>query len=355
MIHLLLTLLVVFIYTHALIYLSRAYALRHLMQAPHFRGTHTRTIPSGVGLAVVLVCLIAICALFFVPTQFPENLALALLLGGAFIAGIGFLDDHEHISPVVRLWVQSFGIGAVLYQINGFPELYALGLDVHVGLFGYGLAFIGMLWLVNLYNFIDGIDGQAGMQTLFISINIAAMSYLLGFISLTWLMGVLAASMSAFLCWNWQPARVFMGDVCSCFLGFLFAALMAFTARENAIPLFSWLILLALPIIDMSYTLIARLLKGHSYHEAHCTHAFQHAVRRFGTHQAVVLRGLAVNVFWLAPMAWIAFLWPQYDLYCFVIAIIPIFYGVIKLGAGRENDFSPFHMAPRDRFELPTK
>jgi Fuc2NAc and GlcNAc transferase len=355
MIYLLFTLILVFLYTHALIYLSYAYAKRHLMQAPHFRGTHTRTIPRGVGLAVVIVCLITIVTLFIAPGFFPKPFALGLLLGGVFIAGIGFIDDHQHVQPMIRLWIQSFGVIAVLYLIGGFPELYLFNHAFYVGWFGHILAFLGMLWLINLYNFIDGIDGQAGTQTVFLAINLALMAYFIDFYSLGWLMVILAASMSAFLCWNWQPAKVFMGDVCSCFLGFLFASLMALTARDNTIPLLCWLILLALPIVDMSYTLVVRLIKGYSYHEAHCSHAFQHAVARYGSHQAVVLRGLAINLFWLAPFAWIAFLQPQYDVYCFILAVAPIFYIVIKLKAGQSNDFEKFHLAPRDRFELPTK
>lgn len=341
--YLLLSLLIVFIYTHALIYLSNAYAKRHLLQAPHFRGTHTRTIPRGVGLAVVLVCLIALSALWLSDANFPKGLALALMVGGLLIGGIGFVDDHEHVAPMIRLWVQTVGVGLVLYSIGGFPKLYLLNYGFNVGWFGHIFAFLGMLWLINLYNFVDGIDGQAGMETVFIAGNLAMMAYLLNFLSLSWLMLVLVSSMSAFLCWNWQPAKVFMGDVCSCFLGFLFAALMAYTAHDNTVPLISWLILLALPIIDMSYTLIVRLKNGYSYQETHCMHAFQHAVGRYGSHQAVVLRGLAVNLFWLAPLAWAAFLFPQYDLWFFLIAVPPIFYIVIKLGAGQENKFFKYN------------
>lgn len=351
---LLLSLIIVFIYTHALIYLSYSYAKRNLMQSPHFRGTHTNAIPRGVGLSVVIVCLISLTALGLNNAYFPTSFAVGLVIGGILIATIGFMDDHQHVASIIRLCVQSLSVGFILFLMGGFPDLYFLGYVFHVGWIGHIVAFIGMLWFVNLYNFIDGIDGQAGTETIFICLNLGSMAYLLGFISLTWLMLVVATSMLAFLCWNWQPAKVFMGDVCSAFLGFLFASLMAFTARDNTIPILCWLILLSLPIIDMTYTLVLRLLKGYSYNEAHNWHAYQHAVVRYGSHQAVVLRGLAINIFWLAPLAWAAFILPQFDLYLFVIAIAPIFYVVIKLGAGTENDFSKF-LAPRDRFELPTK
>ncbi len=338
--YLLLSLLIAFLYTHALIYLSYAYAKRHLMQAPHSRGTHTRTIPRGVGLAVVIVCLITLMALYLTPAHFPKGLALSLLIGGFLIAGIGFVDDHRSVDPVIRLGVQAIAVGVVLYQIGGFPDLYLFNHAFDWGWAGSFIAFIGMLWFINLYNFTDGIDGLAGMQTLFVSLNLAAMTFLLSILSISWLMLILATAISAFLFWNWQPAKVFMGDVCSGFLGFLFAGLMAYTARDNMVPILCWFILLAMPIVDMSYTLVVRLLKGYSYKQAHCTHAFQHAVLRYGSHQAVVLRGLMVNLFWLAPFAWAAFLWPQYDVWFFCLAVPPIFYIVIKLGAGQENDFS---------------
>ncbi len=351
---LLLSLLIVFIYTRALIYLSNAYAKRHLMQAPHLRGTHTQSIPRGVGLAVVIVCLITLSAFGVEHVYFQQNFAFALVLGGALIAFIGFLDDHQHVSPHIRLLVQALGVGLVLYQMGGFPEIYILNQVFYVGWIGHLFAFLGMIWLVNLYNFIDGIDGYVGMETVFISLNIALMVYVLDLFSLTWFMLVLAVSMLAFLCWNWQPAKVFMGDVCSGFLGFLFASLMAYTARDYTVSLITWFILLAIPIIDASYTLVVRLLKGHSYGESHNCHAYHHAVVRYGSHQAVVFRGLAINLFWLAPFAWAAFIWPEYDVYLFAVAVAPIFYIVSKLGAGQDNDFSKF-LAPRDRFELPTK
>lgn len=355
MIHLLLTLVLTFLYTHALIYLSDAYARRHLMQAPHAHGTHTQAIPRGVGLSVVIVCLITLISLLFTHVNFPASLALVLIIGGLILAAVGFWDDHGHISPLIRLLVQAVVVLFTLYQIGGFPILYLFNQPIVVGLAGNVFAALGMIWFINLYNFTDGIDGQAGCQTIFVSINLAAMAYLLGFLSLSWLMLVLSASMAAFLFWNWQPAKVFMGDVCSCFLGFLFAGLMAYTARDQMIPLLTWLILFALPITDMTYTLIVRLLKGYSYHQTHCTHAFQQAVGRFGSHQAVVLGGLAIHLFWLAPFAWASFLWPQADVWFFLIAIAPVFYLVVKLGAGKENNFSNFNLAPRDRFELPTK
>lgn len=354
MIYLILSLVFVFIYTHALIYLSKRYAEQHLMQAPHLRGTHTRTIPRGVGLSVVITCLIALAALAFNQAYFPTPVAIAIIVGGTLVGLIGFLDDHSHIAPSIRLLVQSLSVGIVLYQIGGFPEIYILDQMIYLGWFGHILAFLGMVWLLNLYNFNDGIDGYVAMETVFISLTLAVMVYLLGFLSLTWFLLVLAVSMSAFLCWNWQPAKVFMGDVCSGFLGFLWASLMAYTAKDNWVPIITWFILLAIPIIDATVTLIVRLAKGYSYGESHNSHAYHHAVVRYGSHQAVVLRALAINLFWLLPLATASFLWPQYDLYFFVVAVAPIFYIVIKLGAGQDNDFSKF-LAPRDRFELPTK
>ncbi|MFA6037592.1 MAG: hypothetical protein WC748_05710 [Legionellales bacterium] len=345
MIYLLLTFVFTFIYTYVMVYLSNNYAKRYLMQAPHLRGTHTRSIPRGVGVAIVILCLIAICALSFGDVYFSNAFAHGLLLGGLLVAGIGFVDDHQHVDPKIRLVIQALAVGIVLYQIGGFPEFYILNHVFYLGWLGHILAFFGMIWLINLYNFIDGLDGQAGTETVFVSLNLVAMTYLLGFLSLSWLLFVLASSMVAFLCWNWQPAKVFMGDVCSGFLGFFFAALMAYTARDNMIPLISWLILLALPIADMSYTLIVRLLKGHAYDETHCTFAYHHAMVRLGSHQAVVLRTLMLNILWLAPFAWAAFLWPEYDLWFFLVAISLVFYIVIKLGAGKENDISKLRKA----------
>jgi Fuc2NAc and GlcNAc transferase len=146
---------------------------------------------------------------------------------------------------------------------------------------------------------------------------------------------VVAACVLGFLCWNWPPAKIFMGDIGSGYLGFVFAALPIASAHEYPATMATWLILSGCFFVDAFVTLGRRLARRERLYEAHRIHAYQWLARRFGSHAAVTLLYGAVNVFWLLPMAWLSLRLPQFAHWISIAALAPLVAGALAAGAGR--------------------
>jgi FlaA1/EpsC-like NDP-sugar epimerase len=183
----------------------------------------------------------------------------------------------------------------------------------------------------------DGIDGLAGLEAL------CASGF--GGLLLTWsgLGGLAEAALAltgasaGFLIWNWPPAKIFMGDAGSGFLGFVFGVLAISSAQQRPWLLWPWVILLSVFIVDSTLTLMRRLFTGARWYEAHCSHAYQHAARRSGSHSKVTLRIAAVNVGWLFPFALGAYVWPALAAPLAVVALAPLVYLAFRYGAGQDT------------------
>ena len=173
--------------------------------------------------------------------------------------------------------------------LNGVPPLQVRGTLVDLGWLGSGLATLYLVWLINLTNFMDGIDGIAAVECITVSFGGVLLYVLSGPSSLQWLMPLMLASAClGFLVWNWPPAKIFMGDVGSGFLGFMLAALSLQAARLSPRLFWGWVILLGIFVVDATFTLLRRIMRGERFYEAHRTHAYQYAARRFG-HRPVTL------------------------------------------------------------------
>jgi Fuc2NAc and GlcNAc transferase len=250
---------------------------------------------------------------------------------------VGFLDDHFPIPARVRLLVHFAAAGWALWKLNGMGPLHLGWIIWNWGWVGQLVALVGLVWMINLYNFMDGIDGIAGVE--------AVCASGLGGLLLAWsgLGGlaecalVLAAASAGFLVWNWPPARIFMGDVGSGFLGFVFGVLAIASAKERPWMLWPWLILLSIFIVDSIVTLLRRLLTGARWYQAHCSHAYQHAARRWGSHSKVTLTIAAVNVAWLFPLAYGACVWPAAAPLFAVVALAPLVYTAFRYDAGQDT------------------
>jgi len=208
-------------------------------------------------------------------------------------------------------------------------------------MFGSILAFLGGVWMINLYNFMDGIDGLAAAQAI----------YMLGFACLAgvafqgdaafaqvgpWMLAVAGAS-AGFLWHNWAPARIFMGDIGSTFLAFTILALACLTLRAGWLSLPFWLILGALFISDATVTLLRRMTTGQAWLEAHRSHAYQRLSRRWGSHGRTSMLAIAINLAWLAPLAWLAMARPQWAPALVVLAYLPLVAATLVLKAGRPD------------------
>lgn len=287
----------------ALTGLLRRYALaRSIMDIPNARSSHTVATPRGGGVAIVATFLLAL------PLAAVSGLAIwsvvtALLGAGAAIALLGFLDDHGHIAARWRLLGHFLGAIWALFWLDGLPPLTLFGMSVDVGWLGHALAALYLVWLLNLYNFMDGIDGIASVEAICVCIGGALLLALSGHVDEAILPLLMIAAVAGFLFWNFPPARIFMGDAGSGFLGISLGILSLQAAWIEPQFLWGWLILLGVFVVDATFTLLRRLLRGDKVYEAHRSHAYQYASRRFGRHLPVTLAVGAINLFWLLPMA----------------------------------------------------
>ncbi|NMG46038.1 glycosyl transferase [Aromatoleum toluvorans] len=286
-----------------LTYGLRRYALaRSLMDVPNARSSHSVPTPRGGGVAIVVSFLVALPVLA-VMDVLPWAAAWTLQGAGALVALVGFWDDHGHIPARWRLLAHFSGAAWALVWLGGAPPLDLFGTTFDLGWLGAGFAAVYLVWLLNLYNFMDGIDGIASIEAVCVCVGGAILYALIGKPSLAVVPLLLAAAVAGFLYWNFPPARIFMGDAGSGFLGIVLG-ILSLQAGWVAPELFwCWVILLGVFVTDATFTLIRRLLRGDKVYEAHRSHAYQYASRLFGRHLPVTLAVAAINVVWLLPIA----------------------------------------------------
>lgn len=281
----------------------RRYALaRSIIDIPNARSSHTVPTPRGGGVAIVASFLLAL-PLAAVSGLASWSVVVALLGAGAGIALLGFLDDHGHIAARWRLLGHFVGAIWALFWLSGLPPLSVFGMSLDLGWLGHALAALYLVWLLNLYNFMDGIDGIASLEAICVCIGGALLFVLSGHAREAALPLLMAAAVAGFLFWNFPPARIFMGDAGSGFLGVSLGILSLHAAWVVPQLLWSWLILLGVFVVDATFTLLRRLLRGDKVYEAHRSHAYQYASRRFGRHLPVTLAVGAINLLWLLPIA----------------------------------------------------
>jgi len=189
---------------------------------------------------------------------------------------------------------------------------------------GFGLAFaaLGLTWLITLYNFMDGIDSIATTEA--ITVLAGASLILLGHHHSAELPLLLIAPLLGFLALNMPPAKIFMGDGCSGYLGISIGLLAIIISSTTAMNLWCWAILLAVFISDSSWTLTTRILTGQRWQEAHRSHAYQILSRKRQSHGQITSGVAAINLCWLTPLAWLASLTPEYAAIVTLIAYLPL-------------------------------
>lgn len=281
----------------------RRYALaKQIMDIPNARSSHSIPTPRGGGVAIVLVFLSGLWVLKY--TASLSNPMLYGLLGaGGSVAVLGYLDDRSPISARWRLLGHFCASAWGLWCLGGMPPLVVLGASLPSASFlGQLLAVVYLVWLLNLYNFMDGIDGLAGIEALSACLGGFLLLYAHGQADGTPLI-LLAMAVLGFLVWNFPPAKIFMGDAGSGFLGMVLGLFSVQAAHVDPAFFWSWLILLGVFIVDATWTLMRRFARCEKVYQAHRSHAYQVAARSFGSHKTVSLAIAAINLCWLLPIA----------------------------------------------------
>lgn len=325
----------VFVAAFILTWLLRRYALASsLMDIPNERSSHSVPTPRGGGVSIVLSFIAALLLIGFLQ-WLPWSFVIGLGGSGAAIAILGFLDDHGHIAARWRLLGHFSSAAWALYWLGGLPPLLLFGYALDLGVLGHVLAAVYIVWLLNLYNFMDGIDGIASVEAICVCMGGALLYVLLGAPILAAAPLLLAAAVAGFLCWNFPPAKIFMGDAGSGFLGITLAVLSIQAAWYKPELFWSWVILLGVFVVDATYTLLRRLLRGDKVYEAHRSHAFQYASRQLGAHRPVTLGVMAINLFWLLPIALLVGLGYIDGFFAVLIAYLPLVLLAVKFKAGQ--------------------
>lgn len=295
-----------------------------LLDTPNQRSSHSTPTPNGGGLGLVVA---GSAATVFLPMRNAELWMVVLL--SLVIAGVGLRDDIRHVAASIRFVTQVIVTAVALFVLGIFQFTHP-----HIAI----IALLGGVWWINLFNFMDGIDGIAGSQALFMLIAAAALGVwqqpqVMDAPEWIWMIAI-GASVFAFLQFNWPPATIFMGDVGSTWLAFVMFVIAAFSVRDGWSTTPSWLILGGVFMADSTTTLLRRMLRGTRWFEAHRSHAYQRLAVRLNAHRPVTLLTIGINVLWLAPCACASVLWPEWDWVWVAIAYTPLVGIASALGAG---------------------
>lgn len=294
--------------------LIRRYAVsRSLLDIPNERSSHKQPVPRGGGLAIVLVVLSAVL-IAGVMGLLDRSELIAMLGGGGLIAGIGWFDDHRDVSPSFRAIVHFIAASWTVFWLDGLGPVDIGFMSFDLGWIGSLLAVFAIVWSINLYNFMDGTDGIASVQAIsagsFAALVFFSASYIGNNQGYAFITLALVGACVGFLFWNWSPAKIFMGDVASGFLGYFFATIAILGEKSGAVPLLIWSILLAVFFWDATLTLIRRFRNGEKWYAAHRSHAYQRFVQMghnmHHSHARLAIYVTLINILLLWPLAWLA-------------------------------------------------
>lgn len=274
-----------------------------MLDLPGERHSHTIATPTGGGLGIVLSLLLGS---WLMPLElvFPQFWMRCLLPGFVALALVGFLDDRYSLSIIPRLLVQL----AASFWLLGCAQ--QSGWAVEIWLWIAAVTFI--VWMTNLYNFMDGSNGMAAMQAVFAGIVLSVLFYRSGDAAAAQLAAALAAASLGFLPWNLGQARVFMGDVGSITVGFMIAGLLFFgVIRHNfSIPVACLVMLVFL--CDSSLTLLARVIRGERWYTPHKQHIYQRLIAHGWSHGQVMWLYQLINVLLVVPVIVVAVSFPEW-------------------------------------------
>lgn len=314
------------------------YALaKNILDVPNARSAHTKVTPRGGGVAIVICYSSAILLLGFYAVL-DMSFCLLLALAGAVVAGIGWVDDKGHVAARWRLLAHFLAAIVVLIACGGMPSISLWGWLLDLGVFGDVIALLFIVWMLNLFNFMDGIDGIAGAQAavscLVVGVILMSVFNQSSAAYLHWLMSACALG---FLTMNFPPAKIFMGDAGSGFTGLILAALVLYSAQIDPVLLWVSLIVHGVFVVDATYTLVSRLIGGQKVYQAHSSHCYQKAARKFGSHKKVTLAVIIINLCWLAPLSFaVAHHWLA-GAAAMIIAYIPLLAIAYYFKAGRSQ------------------
>jgi len=274
-----------------------------MIDQPGERQSHKLATPTGGGLGLIFsIVVTTACLQLFIPL--PGFWWQNMLPGVVLLVCVGWRDDKVPVSSIIRLLVQL----AVSFWLLGFGwsefSLRDMGL--------LAVSVVAMVWMMNLYNFMDGSNGMAGFQGVFAGMTMAVFFQMGGQHAMALVALIVAAACVGFLPLNFPRARVFMGDVASVPLGFIFASLAVFGVVTDSLSLPVAILIMSVFIVDATLTLLSRVFRGERWYTAHAQHVYQRLIAHGWTHHRVLQIYQIVNVIVVLPALVLAEIYPQY-------------------------------------------
>jgi len=268
---------------------SRPQTIMYIVHEPNTRSLHTRLVPisGGVAMLVAFSISVVLSSWFYTPSQYVSWIGLS----GLLVATVSFIDDCRHVPVLYRLSVHFFAAYLLLEQGNLWIESLVLpGIIVILPTSLQSvISLLFVVWMINLYNFMDGMDGFAGGMAVFGFGGLAILGGLNNQVSFMLLNLIVASAAAGFLVFNFPPAKIFMGDTGASSLGFLAAALSLWGSYENLFPLWVTFLLFSPFIVDATLTLVRRLLRHEKIWLPHKSHYYQRLVQLGWGHFRTVL------------------------------------------------------------------
>jgi len=314
-------LVIVFFLSLSGIFLYQKLAVKMgILANPNFRTLHELPIPRGGGVVFSLLFSACVFSLWRL-NQLPVNLFIVLGVGGCAATLFGFLDDVQDIRASKKLVVQVFLSGWALFWLDGGPLLHVEWIPDIVAIL---LSLFFLVWMMNAYNFMDGIDGMAASGAVFVTGALALIILLTsGLSELAFLFLLLMMTVGAFMVLNWPPASIFMGDAGSVFLGYIFGSFIFLTIMNGEVNPWTWLVVFGYFFADTTVTQIARLILVKNWYGAHRSHAYQNLARITSSHLRVTGGVAAYHLIWLLPLAFWTVLQPEMAMFAAVLAVTP--------------------------------
>ena len=264
-----------------------------MLDSPNERTLHQGLVPRGGGLSIVITMLLALLLLWLgwrlpvIPYLFLTVIILGVL---------GWLDDRHSLGPLLKVGIQ-LGVGMIVITYIGMiEEVEIAGYKIVFGAAAAIFSALWLVWLTNVFNFMDGIDGIAASYTAVIACVMGIWFVLDDNSALALFCYIMMAAALGFLIWNWTPARIFMGDVGSITLGGVFAALAIFGNSSYDVPITAYMILFGVFLFDTVVTLFRRLLQGKTVWQPHREHYYQRAVALGFSHAQVTVMVILITI-----------------------------------------------------------
>lgn len=312
--------------------LWRVVLVRHaVLDQANARSSHTGSIPRAGGVVFCVLTLLYAVVSLALDWSDPRA-AMILIVGGGLVAIIGFVDDIKPLPAAVRFLTHAIAAVVLVVGLSPLPQSIAgISVVIPAWLIQVLLA-IAVMWSINLWNFMDGIDGLAGSQAMIVLAGLTLVAGCSGSSGI--LPAVMAGLVGGFLLWNLSSRRLFMGDAGSGFLGFAVLLMIAVLWTRGDIPIWSGVLAAAMMWIDATVTLVRRTMRGQRPWVAHRSHVYQHLVQGNWSHRQVTAVYGALQVVFLCPLALAAIYWPWAGPWLtagVVVVLVPI---AVSLGGG---------------------